>query len=251
MSSNASTPWRNGCEGAVSLTFDDGRASQLVKAVPIMAEFGLRGTFYLNPRDDFDLAPWRELARLGHEIGNHTVTHPCSRALWDDPDSRCLETLTLEEVEADILEASRRIRTAIPEQAEFSFCYPCYNAHVGEGLTRRSYVPLVAQHFVAGRGRGEWGHNHPATCDLAYLYSWNVELMNGPLLVGLAQQAISKGRWVIFTIHGIEEGHLPLAEVAFRELCSFLRDRGSEIWTAPVVEVARQVKAWREAEATR
>jgi len=247
MPSDITTPWPDACMGAVSLTFDDGRASQLEKAVPIMADLGLRGTFYLNPRDGFDLAPWRALSLAGHEIGNHTVTHPCSRALGDVPNVRCLETLTLDDVEADILEASRRLRAGIPEQAEFTFCYPCYQDHVGEGLTRRSYVPLVAKHFIAGRGRGEWGHNHPATCDLANLYSWNAEFMSGPVLVGLAQQAVSKRRWVIFTVHGIEDGHLPLAEVALTELCRFLRDRRADIWTAPVVEVAAAVKAWRAA----
>ena len=107
------------------------------------------------------LAPWREISRAGHEIGNHTIGHPCSKALFDDPNLRCLESMTLAEIEADIVEASRRLREGIPEQADFSFCYPCYQEHVGEGLTRQSYVPVVARHFIAGRGQGERGPQHP------------------------------------------------------------------------------------------
>jgi hypothetical protein len=251
MPTPAGSPWPAECRGAVSLTFDDGRASQLARAVPLLRDHGLRGTFYVNPRDaDWAerLAPWRAVAAEGHEIGNHTIGHLCGRALQDDPDILCLETTTLVALEADILEASERIRAGIPEQTgPFSFCYPCYHDHVGEGETRQSYVPLIARHFVAGRGRGEYGHNHPATCDLAYLYSWNVEFMSGPLLVGLAQQAAARGRWAIFTIHGIEDGHLPLAEIALAELCRYLADARTALWTAPVIEVAQHMAAWRRA----
>jgi len=50
MTTEARLPWPDGCLGAVSLTFDDGHASQLQKAVPILAEFDLWATFYLNPK---------------------------------------------------------------------------------------------------------------------------------------------------------------------------------------------------------
>lgn len=240
-------PWPADCRGAVSLTFDDGRASQLGLAVPILAEHGLTATFYLNPRGDAwltDLAPWREVVAAGHEIGNHTLAHPCTRSVL--PNCRpCLEELTLPELEADILEASRRLRAAIPEQADFTFCYPCYQEHVGAGTTRQSYVPLIARHFIAARGRGAFGHNDPATCDLAYLFSWNVEHMTGPTLVGLAEQAAELGRWAIFTIHDVGDGSLPLAATAFRALCRHLAQRRDAIWTAPVIEVARRISAWR------
>ena len=254
MTTDAHLPWPGGCLGAVSVTFDDGRVSQLQKAVPILAEFDLRATFYVNPTGDdwlAALAPWREIARAGHEIGNHTISHPCSKALFDDPNLRCLESMTLAEIEADIVEASRRLREGIPEQTEFSFCYPCYQEHVGEGLTRQSYVPVVARHFIAGRGQGERGHNIPATCDLAYLYSWKAEFLTAPTLVGMAEQAATLCRWTIFTIHGIDDGHLPLSEVAFRELCGFLAGQRTRIWTAPVVEVAKRIAAWKTIRTTK
>ena len=79
MTTDPYLPWPDDCLGAVSLTFDDGRASQLQRAIPILAEFDLRATFYLNPKGDdwlTALAPWREIARTGHEIGNHTIGHP-------------------------------------------------------------------------------------------------------------------------------------------------------------------------------
>jgi hypothetical protein len=248
MSGVSIADWPDGRRGAISLTFDDGSPTHLSKVVPILAEFGLLGTFYLNPRGDdwLDrLAPWREVAQAGHEVGNHTLRHPCSKALTNDPEAPCLEQMTLAEMEADILEATRRLREAIPQQEAFTFCYPCYQEHVGEGLTRQTYVPLIARHFIAGRGRGEYGYNHPATCDLAYLYSWPVEFHVGHMLVGMAEQAAALGCWSIFTVHGIDDGHLSLSEAAFRELCRHLARARETLWVAPVIEVARWIAAWR------
>jgi len=245
------SPWPNGCRGAVSLTFDDGRDSQLAIALPMLNALDLRATFYINPRGDQwldDLVPWRDVVAAGHEVGNHTLSHPFGRALQDNPDIMCLERMTLADIEAEIVEASRRLREGIPAQQAFSFCYPCYLEHVGEGVTRQSYAPIVARHFIAGRGRGEFGRNHPATCDLAYLYSWNAEFLTGATLVGMAEQAAALGQWVIFTMHGVNEGHLPIADVALRELCAFLARRRDEIWTAPLITIASRIAAWRQGE---
>lgn len=242
-------PWPDGCAGAVSLTFDDGTRSQLEIAIPMLNEFGLQATFYINPRGDdwmARLAPWREAARAGHEIGNHSLSHPCSRAFRDVRDGRGLEDLTLEDIERDVLEAERRLREAIPEQDERTFCYPCYQSHVGAGPRQQSYVPVIAHHFIAARGKGEVA-NHPLTCDLHYLWSWPVERMWGAELVGLAERAASQGRWAILTFHGIHQGHLSVADVDLRELCAFLARSRNRLWVAPVVTVARRILEWRRA----
>jgi peptidoglycan-N-acetylglucosamine deacetylase len=52
MSTNQFT-WPDGCQAAISLTFDDGLPSQLALAIPILNRFDLRGTFYVNPRDNY------------------------------------------------------------------------------------------------------------------------------------------------------------------------------------------------------
>ncbi|HEX6971404.1 MAG TPA: polysaccharide deacetylase family protein, partial [Limnochordia bacterium] len=74
--------WPAPGRGAISLTFDDGMASHLEKVVPLLARYRFLATFYLMPRgDDWQarLEPWRPVAAAGHEIGNHTTRHLCSR----------------------------------------------------------------------------------------------------------------------------------------------------------------------------
>ncbi len=244
---NFPSPWPAGCLGAVSLTFDDGMSSHLSCAVPLLNESGLQATFYLNPRGDNwaeRLAPWREVARMGHEIGNHSLSHPCSRAARSTRQGRYLEDMTIDDITTDIVEAERRLQAVFPEQHMRTFCYPCYLSEVGIGLTQRSYVPVVAQHFIAARGRGEEA-NHPLTCNMHYLWSWPVERMWSVEMVGLVERAVRQGCWCILTLHGIHQTDLSVTDRDLQELCAFLADARERIWTAPLVTVASRIVAWR------
>ncbi len=242
--------WPGECRAALSLTFDDGVPSQLNRAVPLLNEADVQATFYVSPRgDNFleTLAPWREVAKAGHEIGNHTMAHTCSRAFRPDPTARGLENMTLADLDKDIAEAKRRLQQLVPDQVDMSFCYPCYMEHVGCGPTRQSYVPVVAKHHIAGRGKGEFPFgNHPATVDLHYAWSWPAERMPGSQMVGLVESCVAKGGWGILTFHGVQEGHLTVAESDFRELVNYLKANHQRVWSVPVAKVARRILAWRE-----
>ena len=130
MSNTNNFPWPNNHQAALSLTFDDGSAPHLEIAIPILEEYDLLGTFYINPRGDYwkqRLAPWRKVAVAAHEVGNHTIQHICTRNFgWDG--SKSLETVTLEDIEADVLEAEDRLNALIPEQQVRTLCYPCYQS---------------------------------------------------------------------------------------------------------------------------
>jgi hypothetical protein len=260
MSQIVGSPWSGDCRGAVSLTFDDGSQSQLDIAIPILNEYGLLGTFYINPGgDDWKqrLAPWHKVALTGHEIGNHTISHICSRNFgWGV--AKTLETITLDDIEADVLEAERRIRELVPEQSVRSFCYPCYQEYVGEGANRKSYVPVIAKYFPAARGMGE-APNHPAFTDLHYLTSVTIAgWMPGSELCVLAEESVKQGRWVVLVFHGLQNEPRsprvpgsyyhgsPVSAEDFRELCKYLAANRDRIWTAPTVTIAQKIIDWRK-----
>ena len=246
MASPESNIWPDGCLGAVSISFDDGRPSQLERAVPVLDEKGLRATFYLPMRGENwreGYAPWVDVAANGHEIGNHTKSHTCSRNFSFRKDGTGLEEMTLEEIEADILEAEDMLRELVPSQTERTFCYPCYQTFVGEGATRQSYVPIVAKHFVAARSTGEVGwFNNPLKIDLHCLNCASYGHLSGIELIGQVERAFQKRQWIILTYHGIDAGK-PAQE--FVEMCNHLAERQGRIWTAPVVDVARHVRDFR------
>ena len=246
------TIWPRGCTGAVSLTFDDGSDSQLRRGVPLLERHGLRGTFYIAPRgDDYleRLALWRDVPERGHEIGNHTLSHTCSRNFRLDRNGRGLETATLADIEADILAAQERLCNVFPDHAPRTFAYPCYQTDVGEGLTRQSYVPVVAKHFIAARATGEYGFfNHPFNVDLHCLWCVSGQQMTAGHMAGLTELAVGQGRWIIFAFHGIDEGRLGVSGYDFGELLAYLAARRERIWTAPVAEVTDHLLVLRRAE---
>ena len=236
--------WPQGAEGAVSLSFDDGMRSQREVAVPLLNRYGIRATFYVNPRDDYAtmLAGWQDAAAAGHEIGNHTINHPCSKnhPFISEFGRRALEEMNFDDIAWEIDETNRRLSEALPQQGPVSFAYPCYQPFVGRGPTRQSYVPVVLERCVAGRGRGELSNN-PKHCDIGYLWSWPCERMVGQTMIGIVEQAAALGWWAILTFHGIHEGHLSVAEGDLEELCAHLQRAKSRIWSAPVAEVAQWV----------
>jgi peptidoglycan/xylan/chitin deacetylase (PgdA/CDA1 family) len=237
--------WPDGRRVAVSLTFDDGLQSQLNIAIPILDKFGFKATFYINPRgDDYRslLKPWKDVADRGHEIGNHTLTHPCScNFQFARTAVKCLEKMTLEDIRADIMEAHRRIREVIPNGSK-TFAYPCYETTVGRGLSKRSYIPVVAEVFLAARGWGELGYpNSPLTCDLHELWSWPAHRMSFEEMIGLTVRASYEGGWAIYTFHGVNEGHLPVSDYDLTGFLKFLKDNNDKIWVAPVCEVAEYI----------
>ena len=236
--------WPNGKRVAVSLTFDDGLQSQLKLAVPLLEEHGFRATFYVNPTGDYrtSLKPWKDVADRGHEIGNHTLTHPCScNFQFARANVKCLEKMTLEDIKADIIEAHRRIKEVVPNGSR-TFAYPCYETTIGRGLSKRSYVPIVAEIFLAARGWGELGYpNFPLACDLHELWSWPAHRMSFEQMIGLVVRASSENGWAIYTFHGINEGHLPTSEFDLTGFLRFLKKNEDKIWVAPVCEVAEYI----------
>jgi peptidoglycan-N-acetylglucosamine deacetylase len=245
--------WPKNKQGAISITFDDGMTSQLEIALPALNERGLQATFYLNPSGSEEdsghgqgwhenLEKWIPASRLGHEIGNHSLTHPCSLNIneaWLE--GKNLLDWNLEKIESDVLEAKQRLTACFPEQKNTSYAYPCYESTVGRGINRQSYVPLIAREFIAGRAKGELRGelaNDPIYCDLHHLSSWPVERQPGAFMIGLVEQAIALGRWGIFTIHGIREGHLLIGDTDIIELLDHLIRRSDAVWVAPVATVA-------------
>ena len=68
-------------EKVVALTFDDGPHPRYTKEIlQILDEYGIRATFFMIGEN---ISYYPETAKMvvdaGHEIGNHTDTHPCIR----------------------------------------------------------------------------------------------------------------------------------------------------------------------------
>lgn len=237
--------WPVGIEGVISLTFDDNAPSQLNNALPCLDANDLKGTFYVNPgrheRWQSQISQWQAASKSGHEIGNHTTRHPCSCNFGFGDGNYCLEKLSLKDIAKTIDEANQHLNDLFPEQnGDRSFCYPCYQSYVGEGINRQSYVPVVAERFKVGRGGGERA-NHPQKIDLSYIWSFAVQGHTSQAMIDYVETAINDGLWGVICMHGVGGDHIAIETSAFRELCEYLNQNRQRIWTDTVINVGNYI----------
>ncbi len=77
--SQSNQTW-NGKKCAVVITYDDAIDQHLDNAIPVLDSLGLKATFYVTAFSQSmqtRMNDWKQLATKGHELGNHTLYHPC------------------------------------------------------------------------------------------------------------------------------------------------------------------------------
>lgn len=230
--------WPNGKRAAVSICFDDARPSQLDNGIEILARYGLAGTFYVLPdMVRSRLADWKQVVAAGHEIGNHTVTHPCS-GNFAFSRGNALEHYSLERLERDELLAANDAIEELLATRPTTFAYPCAQRFVGAGEQTQSYVPLVARHFTVGRGGFDEVPNDPTICDLAQVTSLDMDGATPERLRSLVQWALDEGRWLVLAAHDVGDSKpQSVASISLKALCRYARDLQGELWVDTVVAV--------------
>ena len=203
-------PWPRGKRAGLSLTFDDARPSQIDRGTPVLDRYGIKATFYALP-SMFRYRPqgWKEAVAAGHELGNHTVSHPCSRNF---PFSRenALEDYTLERLEEELVQANEALEM-VTGRRPTSFAYPCGQRFVGRGRAIRSYVPLVAEHFLVGRGFLDETPNDPLQCDMAQVSGVAADGMDFEQLRMAIDSALEGGMWLVLVAHDVASELRPQA----------------------------------------
>lgn len=244
MSAPTTFAWPHGAKAAVSLTFDDGRASQIDVGLPILDAHGIQATFYVMPDAvEKKYAGWRKAVTSGHEIGNHTLHHPCS-ANFDWARNHASEDYTLERMEREILDANLRIEQILGVVPR-TFAYPCGLTFIGRGRTHTSYVPLIAKHFLAGRGFLWETHAHPTGGDLGILPGFFSDDWTLDRYLARIETARAAGGWAIFCGHEVspDSGYHNTRADALDALCAHLQRHRGELWTAPVAEIAAYIRS--------
>jgi peptidoglycan/xylan/chitin deacetylase (PgdA/CDA1 family) len=233
--------WPQGKRGAVSLSFDDARASQ-ARAVEILDRHGFKGTFYISPEAAEKQADvWRAAVSRGHEIGNHTLTHPCSGNFpWSR--SNALEDYTIERMAGEIDAADEAIERMLGVRAA-TFAYPCGQTFVGRGQRLRSYVPLVAGRFLVGRSFNSEIGADPSVCDLAHVPGVALDGLDFAAARQRIDRALELGTWLIFVGHEIGSGgaQTVLSDV-LEQICVYAAGTEHGIWMDTVQAVGSHVK---------
>ncbi len=238
--------WPKGKKAAVSLTFDDARPSQIDVGMEVFRDRKVRATFYVQPGNVSERLPgWKKAVKEGHEIGNHTMTHPCTGNYAFSRDN-ALEEMTLDDMAREIDTATGEIELALGVRPE-SFAYPCGQTFVGRGRDLRSYVPLIAERFATGRLWLGEAANDPEVCDPFQLLAVESDGKTFEQLKPLLEQAAAEGRWLVLAGHEIGEGGFQTTLVnTIDDLCRYAADPANGLWIDTVGTIGQYIIKERE-----
>lgn len=191
-------------KGYVSITYDDGLSSQIDLAVPQLERAGLQGTFYITWENMADRAgEWAALPGRGHQLANHTVTHPC--------DLRPFRPSRFKSNEVDPVQ--HWLKKVQGEADNRDFAYPCDVTDLGPGTANdqaRRYAHLLKRSGIRRARTSEgppnslhWLETAPYRLQaLALAYNTQSLADVKTYLV----DAMKRGRWAILVVHEIGTG---------------------------------------------
>jgi peptidoglycan/xylan/chitin deacetylase (PgdA/CDA1 family) len=204
----------------------------------------LPGTFFVLGKSE-DLArhrgEWQSLLAAGHELGSHTIHHPCDCSHDWVPRGYTSQDYDLPRMRAE-LQQTLSLLQGFGAPAPFTFAYPCGETRVGEPA--QSYVPIVSELFLAARG-----------VQARLADPWRDSLLEVPAidgareaseLIALCERAEAEGAWLVLLFHGVGGDHLAVSAEAHAALVDHLARRHAALWTENFRTVARHVRATRE-----
>jgi len=241
----AQNDW-NGKKCAVVLSYDDALNTHLDNVIPLLDSVGLKATFYLPgsfPGFRNRLNDWAAAAKEGHELGNHTLFHPCEGEIpgreWVNPDydlkkyslQRMLDEINMDNVLLQALDG-KKLRT---------FAYPCGDMKAGDS----SYVERIKSSFIAARSV-ESNIQKLNDIDLYNIGCYMINNQSGEELISLVKEAMENDALIVFLFHGVGGEHnINVSLEAHRKLIEYLKQNEQSIWIAPLCEIAQFIKQKR------
>ncbi|HLI92790.1 MAG TPA: polysaccharide deacetylase family protein [Puia sp.] len=229
---------------AVVLTYDDAIEADLDNVIPALDSMGLKGTFYLigsSPVIANRMVEWRKAAADGHELGNHSMFHPCDGSLpgrgFVSPDND-LSKYFVRRAVAEIRQTNVLLQ-AIDGRKRRTFAYPCGDRTIHDTL----FYNWLQKDFVAARGvTGKLDSLGKVDLDNVDCFAMNGQ--TGDQMIALVRRAMQTHTLLVFLFHGVGGGHnLNVGLRDHSELLHFLHDHKQEIWIAPMVDVAEYIRA--------
>jgi peptidoglycan/xylan/chitin deacetylase (PgdA/CDA1 family) len=199
-------PFRDGKLGAFTMQFDDSIAiSHADRAIPMINERGLVGTFFVNPGSERYQArreTWEVICpKSGHELANHTWRHEGAK--------------DYAEAEREIGDSSKHIWKLYPGQSKL---LPFARGGATEwGITDEQVKELMRRYFLFRR---------PSLASIRDDAGTSATILTYP------QKAMDEHIWFPVHFHGISADHLSTNQEAFVKLLDFLVAHRDQLWVA-------------------
>lgn len=183
-------PW-NGHKAAASFTFDDAYESHVTNLAPLLDSLGVKATCFLTGNSYYfnhNIDKFCAMAANGHEMGNHTETHPKLTQLSDAERKR------------EILGYKEYLKKNMPGLAfnVFGTPYCDNNEEVQKIIGQEHYISRDCR----GYGRITW-EKEPNWLSMDSK-AWQRSLNTVEEFCQIARDTNDAGEWIIYMNHGVD-----------------------------------------------
>jgi peptidoglycan/xylan/chitin deacetylase (PgdA/CDA1 family) len=241
---HAQIVWPKGKIAAVVLTYDDALHSQLDIAIPQLDAVGFKGTFFLDGDiTTADMLRWRKVQHGGHELGNHSLFHPCPRAMLPDRKNYLTDNYDIDRMLGEIA-AMNNVLFGIDGTSARTYSVPCSQMIVGgadytDALRRSGLVKYVR----TGGDPYKSVITDFSGLDVFQVPSWGpVDKPGAPALIAYAERVRSAQGLGVLQFHGTGGDYLEVTAQAHQQLLDWLR-KHPEVWVATFQDVMDYVSA--------
>lgn len=238
-----SVQWPANKKGAIVLTYDDALKSQLNIAIPQLNKHKLKGTFFLDGRLNMEeMDQWQVASKQGHELGNHSLFHPCSEKAFPAPARYTSENYDVPSMLKEI-DTMNKILYGIDRKKVRTYAYPCTEVMVGN----RDYTDSLRQSNLITYAR-IGGDENAVVTDFQALDPLHVPSyallgnQDGDALIRFVKKVQQEGGLGVLMFHGVGGDYLEVSAEAHAKLLQYLADPKNEIWVGTFQEVMDYVQ---------
>lgn len=234
--------WPEGKKAAVCMSYDDGIDSHLNFAIPELEEAGFRGTFYILGKN---MTPnrvegFRAAAARGHELGSHSLFHPCATEYDWVPEEYRTEDYTLLRI-FDEIQVTNQLLYAIDGKTERTYAYPCHIKEVG-GI---NYVDTLSRKGLFPGARNGFSEEAVSTSNLNLFDIPSLSVTDElafEKVVAHIEASVENGSLAVFCFHGIGGDYIVTSSAYHQKIISYLKAHEETLWVAPLVEVVQHLQ---------
>lgn len=236
--------WYDNKKAASSLTFDDAIGGQFTEAIPIMDANNIKATFFLTSQNVVSqLGGWPTVlkaAKTGHEIANHTVTHPTLVDFSDDIINKEFKDCN------DAIYANTRVKS-------ITMAYP-NGSGGGNSVGDQKVRTIAKKYFIGARAvGGDYNEYDYFDVEEKYFKVRSPMISDGTsaeAFAGMINSAINAQGWFCPTYHGIANGWIIVPTVLFDAHVKELIKKKDDLWIATFVNILKYHRERKSAKLT-
>lgn len=211
---------------AVSLAYDGGTAAQIFDVLPVLRQFGINATFYMEPTRLLEnLNDWRIAERDGHELGNGSLLEAAL------PDGS-MPALSIQSLLEDAEEGDRLLSEVVSDRPR-SIGLPVGRDECADG----SFTEAFLERYPVVR-TGRFGVNsliQPVERGLATISCRGSRVEQ---VIEAVREAMRMPAWLILSVGDVGPGGMTAEDHA--TLVRYLGNSKDVLDVGPVVHIARR-----------